>query len=153
MTQAPKRIRLVFDKYGDVRPSRWPDRLSVWDESCPEYAPHTEHFYQLEENMTQEEPKTMTAREAWEAMARGECVQTAPELIQAIRDNALWYWAGGNWIKTFDICDGPYSIVPDPSKPEASEYSTKLEMLLNHDLIHGDVVDWLEKNFVRKGEK
>lgn len=76
--------------------------------------------------MTQK-TENLTTEEAWAAMARGECVLAMDgELseegtIHRIHDNSLAFW-NEQWISTSILDSGPYSIVPDPSKPTLNEY-------------------------------
>lgn len=63
----------------------------------------------------------MSTEEAWAAMARGECVRCELAVVQTIQDNVLKYWNGADWRQTCNLLPGPYSIVPDPSKPKEVE--------------------------------
>jgi hypothetical protein len=69
----------------------------------------------------------------------------------------LRYWGNGEWIKTFDICDGPYSIVPDPSKPKVDEYEKDKEAFIRGlhigEQLRAANVAFLEKHFQRKEAK
>jgi hypothetical protein len=110
------------------------------------------------------EPKEMTAQDAWIAMAKGECVGTS-YVPHRIWNNRLQYWDSKNWQGTETLDSGPYSIVPDPSKPEVSEFEQDRKNLIKHldtatwkySERPGDMVDmtldFIEKHFQRKGEK
>ncbi len=112
----------------------------------------TEHFYTLEEEEPKKpphafykgkplyindkeeepmEPKEMTAQDAWIAMAKGECVGTS-YVPHRIWNNRLQYWDSKNWKGTEALDSGPYSIVPDPSKPEekkVDEYENDMKRI------------------------
>jgi len=71
--------------------------------------------------MTQK-TENLTTEEAWAAMARGECVDTE-QAVHRLNGLRLEYWRGEElgWTLTSIIDAGPYSIVPDPSKPKEVE--------------------------------
>lgn len=60
----PKRIKAIINKYGcgEVVGLECIQPVSDWDAEWPHRAPHSEHYYVLEDTMT--EPKTMTGLEA-----------------------------------------------------------------------------------------
>lgn len=65
--------------------------------------------------------ENLTVQEAWQAMARGECVKANNFYIHRIRKNALQFFSDEKWVNTCELDDAPYSIVPDPSKPKDVE--------------------------------
>ena len=109
-----------------------------------------EAVYTLEEPM--EQKKEMTAKDAWIAMANGECVQTSCEIFQISSGRALRYWDGRYWVNTIVLMDGPYSIVPDPSKPVDAddEYRSDWQKVEQADTNGKAMKQFLEKWYVRK---
>jgi hypothetical protein len=113
------------------------------------------------------EPKEMTEKDAWNAMANGECVKTSL-CIHRIKELTLEWWdcdlnGSGKWMTTSGFENGPYSIVPDPSKPEkkVDEYEADRQRII---AIVSDednlpeyqarkLIEFLERNFQRKEAK
>lgn len=112
------------------------------------------------------EQKEMTEKDAWIAMANGECVQTL-SYVHRIREGNLEFWASTGWRPTSYLNFSPYSIVPDPSKPEVDEYKADGKIVANQ-IAHaknsvnsyGDqaivsameyLFNFLNNNFQRKG--
>jgi hypothetical protein len=112
----------------------------------------------LEEQKPMEPKKEMTAKDAWIAMANGECVK-AGDFVQKIESNTLQYWDSGHWRTTTTISKGPYSIVPDPSKPEVDEYGQDRCKVVESRLYptvedeRTALICFIEKHFVRKEAK
>jgi hypothetical protein len=145
----PKRIRVVYDKEGEFESDRAIDDLN---ERFPNYAPFTEHFYTLEEKEKPMEPKKeMTDTDAWIAMANGECVKTSNEVVRLLDAKILQFWTPTYWTNTSFLPEGPYSIVPDPSKPEVKvdKYEKELGELLET-IINGKAS--LEKTLIKMTE-
>jgi hypothetical protein len=178
----PKTIQLVYDCHGELTYQKNDGRLNLYliDKDWPNKAPHTEHFYTLEESeqvtyagshkeqnlidkvrMRAMEPKKeMTATDAWIAMAKGECVKTH-HYIHVIRDNCFKFWNGQGWCAACELDSGPYSIVPDPSKPEVkvNEYEADKLRIIDASF-HNTTTDrvkvmikFVEKHFQRKEAK
>ncbi len=181
----PKRLRVVVGKDGEaILDECYPWDVSEWARNRPEQAPFTEHFYTLEEKkkltpeqldlyskMNKEfsemvkslEPKKeMTDKDAWIAMVNGECVRSAMNIFSINKEKLVMYWEKtGSWLLASSIGCGPYSIVPDPSKPaqKLSEYdSDRLATIsafslprLSDERDH--LIKFIEKHFQRKGEK
>jgi hypothetical protein len=70
--------------------------------------------------------KEMTAQDAWIAMARGEFVDDGIGIHRIDGGRLLW-WDRDSWHLTAVINPGPYSIVPDPSKPEIKEVQSDID--------------------------
>lgn len=161
MTEIPKRIRITFNK--DWYPCLVDGKVDVatLNERYPENAPYTEHYYTLEDKqMEQEKEKAMTAQDAWIAMALGKCVESGV-FIHKIKDSVLlfWYRDTGEWRATHNLGGGPYSIVPDPSKP-VDEYETqKKDLLKLYEPYPGDVerarkvLEFIDSKYQRKEAK
>lgn len=106
--------------------------------------------------MTQK-TENLTTQEAWAAMARGECVDTE-QAVHRINGLRLEYWRGEKlgWTLTSIIDEGPYSIVPDPSKPKEveDEYNDSRLAIINLDTVGDGLAEALlthmDRFFVRK---
>lgn len=122
----------------------------------------TEHFYTLEKEPMEKKTENLTVQEAWAAMARGECVSTS---LCVHRINGLfleWYdnnGDGSKWESASNLEPGPYSIVPDPSKPKEveDEYEAEKERLLDDfnntnsfKMATKSLIEFMERNFARK---
>ena len=104
----------------------------------------------------------MTAKEAWCALAYGCCVISAHciyRICQTTNQLQFWLVKHNTWEHTDNIDSGPYSIVPDPSQPEAkvSEYEKDREALIKSMQTYNlpganerTVIEFFEKHFVRK---
>jgi hypothetical protein len=118
MNKPPEKLRIVFN----TESGRHYETGAPLNELIGKY---TEHFYTLEKPMTQK-TENLTTEEAWAAMARGECVKTKKQ-IQTLVDvdgfSELRYYSHSTkqWFSTSLFEVGPYSIVPDPSKPKEVE--------------------------------
>lgn len=99
--------------------------------------------------MTQK-TENLTKEEAWAAMARGECVDSNGP-THRINGTRLEFWSGG-WRGTTELSVGPYSIVPDPSKPKEvdGEYEKDREYVIKDNGYHEDFIEFIEKYYVRK---
>lgn len=122
MNKPPERIRVFIDKKGNP----WIfAKDMILEQLNSEYSgnhflmPWREFYYTLEKPMTQK-TENLTEKEAWIAMANGECVGTR-QYIHRINYGHVEFW-DGKWLFTGRLGVGPYSIVPDPSKQkEVSE--------------------------------
>lgn len=173
MNKPPEKIRVVVSKNGKAildDCDQW--SIAKWGRNRPEEAPFTEHFYTLEKPMTQKtenlfqyglpnvtgiiiddrKTENLTTEEAWAAMSRGECVKTAREVFHLFSGRVLKYWNGNFWVNTSVLIEGPYSIVPDPSKPKEvdGEYEKDREYVIKDNGYHEDFIEFIEKYYVRK---
>lgn len=121
MNKPPERIRVFIDKKGNP----WIfAKDMILEQLNSEYSgnhflmPWREFYYTLEKPMTQK-TENLTEKEAWIAMANGECVGTR-QYIHRINYGHVEFW-DGKWLFTGRLGVGPYSIVPDPSKPKEVE--------------------------------
>lgn len=120
MNKPPERLRIIKDDMGNIfLDSKTPYDLKQINKTYPD-KPYTEHFYTLEKEPMQKKTENLTTEEAWAAMARGECVGTKVAIF-SILNNGLNYWDNICWVPTSTLATGPYSIVPDPSKPKEVE--------------------------------
>lgn len=158
MNKPPERIRLVMNRYGCILPDLAP--IYEWDREHPDCTPHTEHFYTLEEPMTQK-TENLTVQEAWAAMARGECVKSGSSCLRRINDTELVFYDNdkSEWVKCFTIGMSPYSIVPDPSKPKEVEDLYKEDKSVaitcfvlsrSEEAKATGLIEFMERNFQRK---
>ena len=111
--------------------------------------------------MTQK-TENLTTQEAWAAMARGEYLNTVGEVFHLLNGRVLRYWDGNFWVNTSVLIEGPYSIVPDPSKPkevEDDKYEKDREALIGFlrinptlppKAIAQHILRFIEKEFQRK---
>jgi len=158
MINPPKRIRVVIDKDNySYTCDKNIDELNIKLQCL---APFTEHFYTLEEKeKPMEQKKEMTDQDAWIAMAKGECVDTE-DGIHTIKDNRLFFWNNQQqWIATSILNDGPYSIVPNPSRLEVKvdRYIYQRDFLLDDARKNGVtsvtiqlLIDIIDKHLQRK---
>lgn len=168
MSNPPKRLRVFITQDGNIEvpdTENWGNILRTteeWDRRWPALGPHTEHFYILEEKEKPMAQKEMTEQDAWIAMAKGECVKSCG-FPHRINGNSLEYWDRVEWCPTSELSDGPYSIVPDPSKPEVKvdEYEADRQRIIstvsNEDNLPEyqarKLIEFIERNFQRKEAK
>jgi hypothetical protein len=113
MNKPPERLRILFDsRDGSYLLSSLP--------AMHRGRNYSEHFYTMEPEPMTQKTENLTEKEAWAAVGAGECVSMR-NIVHAIRGDHLCYWNGRTWVATHSIRSGPYSIVPDPSKPKEVE--------------------------------
>jgi len=109
------------------------------------------------------EQKEMTAQDAWIAMANGEFVQT-DVFVHRVDERQLQYWDRICWCDSAYLGRGPYSIVPDPSKPQvkdaAYDYTGDRSVVISRFVLSGSdeakattMIEFIEKHFQRKEAK
>lgn len=174
MTKAPKKrirvVRAVDALSGGIREFIMPESYKLHERE-------TAHFYTIEEPKNiigvvkaqignteipmsfeweeekdqMEQKKEMTAKDAWIAMANGGFVK-ARAYIHKIDGSWIMFWNGSQWCAASNLDLGPYSIVPDPSKPVDSEYEKDWTDFYESARPQTELKALLEKHFVRKGE-
>ena len=135
-----------------------PANLLIFDHWMNKYRGSTETEKQMYEDMKRpmtQKTENLTTEEAWTAMARGECVK-AWDYAHRINENVLEFFNREKWLAVCELSEGPYSIVPDPSKPKEVEdqYEKDWECMTDEYNLHHDIRDnlkfILEKYFQRK---
>ena len=108
--------------------------------------------------MTQK-TENLTTEEAWAAMARGECVKCRDRIRRidaASQSFQVWQEDFDCWQVSTTLGLGPYSIVPDPSKPKEveDEYNKSRQDILTQeavaDLFAESILIHMDRFFVRK---
>ena len=159
MNKPPEKLRVVCESNGKVWSWNSNDSLSDLDKHAVGERPFSEHFYTLEKPMTQK-TENLTTEEAWAAMARGECVKCV-DAIHRIDRNHVEFWTGSHdrWQETNYLNPGPYSIVPDPSKPkevELGEYEKDRVKVVEASLYlaledeRSNMICFIEKHFEKR---
>ena len=122
----------------------------------PSYEDFQRAFILEEEKPMTQKTENLTTQEAWAAMARGECVKGYTQTIYRIKDRVLSFWNQEDWYGTTTLGAGPYSIVPDPSKPKEveDEYAKDKQSLIKGSFV-GEalriaIVDFVERNFEKR---
>lgn len=132
----------------------------IFDGTIRDYRAATEAEKQMCEQMKRpmtQKTENLTTQEAWAAMAKGECVR-AEFRIYKIAGSTLLQWSKtlSSWMDATNIGSGPYSIVPDPSKPKEveDEYAKDKQSLIKGSFV-GEalriaIVDFVERNFEKR---
>lgn len=123
----------------------------------PSYEDFQRAFILEEEKPMTQKTENLTEKDAWIALANGECVGTR-RYIHRINYGHVEFW-DGKWLFTGRLSVGPYSIVPDPSKPkevELGEYEQDRMKVVEASLYQvlederSNMICFIEKHFVRK---
>ena len=156
MNKPPEKIQLVYDREGELRYTKYNAHLDLYylDKDWPNRAPHTEHFYTLEKPMTQK-TENLTTEEAWIAMVNGQYVKSFRKVYTIYAGELLeWSMALEKWMGVTAIGVGPYSIVPDPSKPKEveDEYNKKRAKLQKEypGTATREILDFVDEIYARK---
>ena len=157
MNKPPEKIRFVFD------PS---DGFLCQTDATAEVFNDTsiEIFYTLEKPMTQK-TENLTTQEAWAAMARGECVKSKKQIqtlvaIDGFSELRYYSHSTKGWFSTALFEVGPYSIVPDPSKPKEVEDEYEKDRLRIISTVSNEdnlpeyqarkLIEFIERNFEKR---
>lgn len=163
MNKPPEKLRVFIDKKGNP----WIfAKDMILEQLNSEYSgnhflmPWREFYYTLEKPMTQK-TENLTEKEAWIAMANGECVKALRKDYRVYKGELLeWSITLGTWMGVTTMGVGPYSIVPDPSKPKEVEddkyEKDRIEVINGYINSSSDglkarlMIEFVERNYQRK---